>query len=185
MIALANDCLVFQLASGESIPFSSEMISVELMGDAASKFEPDFVKNAAASVFHYFKHDLQRETVSVAEFASALETVLRGFGCTVYSADHPATDEADTDADLKQMAHESDGGCELVFFPRLRHALRVQMRRSPRLIRFNGLRSCVKQLAGAQRWGPRCESLRDRIVEYLRNCISAESSPADCILVVE
>jgi len=33
MITLAWDCLMFQMASGESIPFSAEMISVELSGD--------------------------------------------------------------------------------------------------------------------------------------------------------
>jgi len=29
---------------------------VEVMGGAADVFEPEFVKHAAASVFHYFKH---------------------------------------------------------------------------------------------------------------------------------
>lgn len=185
MIALAADCLVFQLSSGESIPFSSEMISVELMGDAAGKFEPEFVKHAAASVFHYFKHDLGRETVSVAEFAGALEKVLRGFGCTVYSGEEQPACAERTEGNLKLIAHESGEGCELVFFPRLRDALRVQLRRSPQMIRFCGLRGCVKHLAGARRWSPRCESLRDQIVEYLRRCLSAENDQADCILVVE
>ena len=77
MIALQTDCLLFRLANGESIPFSSEMISVELMGDADTKFDPELVRHAAASVLHYFKHDLGRETLSVAEFAEALEKVLR------------------------------------------------------------------------------------------------------------
>jgi hypothetical protein len=31
-------------------------------------------------VFHYFKNDLGRKTVSVAEFASAFESVLNGLG---------------------------------------------------------------------------------------------------------
>src|SRR5205085_2070549 len=36
MILLASDCLLFQMTSGESVPFSAEMISVELVGDAGS-----------------------------------------------------------------------------------------------------------------------------------------------------
>jgi hypothetical protein len=63
MISLASDYLLFQLSSGESIPFSAEMISVEVMGDAASVFEPEFVKHAAASVYHYFKNELGRENL--------------------------------------------------------------------------------------------------------------------------
>ena len=34
MITLASDCLLFELATGESIPYSADMVSVELMGDA-------------------------------------------------------------------------------------------------------------------------------------------------------
>jgi len=186
MISLASDCLLFQMASGESVPFSAEMISVEVMGDAASVFEPEFVKHAAASVFHYFKHNLGRETISVAEFASALEKVLRGFGFKVESGDAAASQTGKPPgSDLRLLAHESGGGCELVFFPRLRDALRTQLRHSPRLIRFRGLRGCVKQLAGAQRWGPRCQTLHDQIVGYLRECLGAEPREADCTLVVE
>ena len=34
MIALHSDCLMFQLASGESVPCSAEMITVEIVGEA-------------------------------------------------------------------------------------------------------------------------------------------------------
>ena len=52
MILLADDCLVFHTTSGEGVPYSAEMISVELMGDTASLFDPEFIKHAAAAVFH-------------------------------------------------------------------------------------------------------------------------------------
>jgi hypothetical protein len=67
----------------------------------------------------------------------------------------------------------------------LRGELRAQLRRTPRLVRFRGLRSCVKQLAGARRWGLRCERLEEQIVEYLRGCLGAEPEQAHCALVVE
>ena len=40
MIALQSDCLLFQLSSGESVPCSVEMISVELTGNAESLLDP-------------------------------------------------------------------------------------------------------------------------------------------------
>ena len=185
MISLASDCLLFQLSSGESVPFSAEMISVEVMGEAADAFEPEFVKHAAASVFHYFKHDLGREIISVAEFSGALEKVLRGLGCKILAGDDvvPATETVG--GDLRLLAHESGEGWELVFFPRLRSALRTQLRHSPQRVRFHGLRGCVKQLAGAQRWSPRCQTLHDQIVGFMRGCLSAEPRESDCTLVVE
>ena len=183
MIALAADCLVFELASGESIPLSAEMISVEVTGAAADKYDQDFVGHAAASVFHYFKHDLGRQTISVAEFAGALETVLHGFGLACRSDEEPS--RAAGAGDLRALACESGEGRELFFFPRLHDELRGQLRQSPLLVRFRGLRGCVKHLTGARRWSARCENLQDQIVQYLRQCLTAEAEQNDYALVVE
>lgn len=187
MIALMSGCLLFRLASGESVPFSAEMISVELVGDAAEKFDPEVLHQATASVFHYFRHELGRETVTVGEFAGALEKVLRGLGFNVFS-DEPETRHARpgiVEADLLTLARESGESRELFFFPRLRGELRAQLRRTPRLVRFRGLRGCVKQLAGARRWGLRCERLEEQIIEYLRGCLGAEPEQTHCALLVE
>jgi hypothetical protein len=187
MITLATDCLLFQLANGESVPFSAEMISVELSGDSACKFDPHFLQHATNAVFHYFKSDLGRVTITVGEFAGALEKVLRGFGLMATSPES----EAETprppvlDADLLQLASESGLGCELFFFPRLRDELRNQLRSEPRMVRFHRLRGCVKQLTGARRWSSRCEMLQVQIVEYLRGCLSAETRARECALLVD
>lgn len=182
MISLAKECLLFELATGESIPFSSEMISIELMGDAAARFDPEVIRHAAASVFHYFRNDLARDSVTVAEFAEALEKVLRGLGFNVQPA---AAETPSPGADLRVLARESGDARELVFFPRLRDELRTQLQTSPRMVRFRGLRGCVKQLTGAQRWSPRCEDLQEQILGYLRECLSTEAREAECRLVVE
>jgi hypothetical protein len=74
---------------------------------------------------------------------------------------------------------------ELFFFPKLRDELRQQLRQSPRVLRFRGLRGCVKQLAGARRWSARCEKMQEQVVEYLRGCLTAEPEKSECALVVE
>jgi hypothetical protein len=190
MIALAHDCLLFETSSGESIPFSAEMISVELNGDGIGVFDPEFLKHAASAVFHYFKHDLGRITVTVGEFAGALEKVLRGFGLDSTEQEENSTEQISSErrvlkSDLRRLACESGKGFELFFFPRLRDELRQQMLRSPQVLHFRGLRSCVKQLTGARRWSPRCQSLQDQIVEFLRNCFTTEASQPNCALLVE
>ena len=186
MITLASDCLLFELANGESVPFSAEMISVELSGESAGKFDPHFIQHAANAVFHYFKHDLGRLTITVGEFACLLERVLRGFGYMASSVEPDAAPKSKAlDADLRQIAKESGLCCELFFFPRLRDELRLQLRRAKGIVRFHGLRGCVKQLAGARRWSARCQCLQDRIVDYLRECLSAEQQPGECSLFVD
>ncbi|HEX3624838.1 MAG TPA: hypothetical protein VH280_05355 [Verrucomicrobiae bacterium] len=180
MIALNSNCLLFQLANGESIPCSAETICVEIIGSPESRIDPEMLRHAAASVFHYFKHDLDRETVTVGEFAGALERVLRNLGLTLY----PGSGEREVlESDLSLLARESGVSLELFFFPRLRDELRFQLRQSPRMLRFRGLRGCVKRLTQARRWSARCDALQEQIVDYLRQCLNAESG--DCPLVVE
>jgi hypothetical protein len=184
MILLAEDCMVFETSAGEGVPYSADMISVELMGDTAKMFDAEFVKHAAAAVFHYFRDELGRETVTIAEFSLALERVLRGF--RLEATVDPAADEQPrvVKSDLCELVAEGDPGCELFFFPRLRDELRSQLQTSPQLLCFQGLRCCVKRLAGAQRWSSRCQDLHDRIVEFLRSCMHQENPSSNCALVV-
>jgi hypothetical protein len=183
MIALNSDCLLFKLANGESVPCSAEMICIEVHGNSSGLCDPEMLHHAAASVFHYFKIELERETVTVGEFAGALEKVLRGFGITIRAGKPEEASLDILEADLRPIARESGENFELFFFPRLRNELRHQLCRSPRVLRFRGLRGCVKQLAGARRWSNRCEKLQEQIVEYLRGCLGAEEN--QCALVVE
>jgi len=185
MIALQSDCLLFQLASGESVPCSADMISVELTGSTDCRLDPEVLRHAAASVFHYFKIELERETVTIGEFAGALEKVLRKLGFVIRGDALENRSQEIVETDLCLFARESAGSLELFFFPRLRDELRAQLRQSPRVLRFRGLRGCVKQLAGARRWSARCEKMQDHIVEYLRRCLTAEPEQTECSLVVE
>jgi hypothetical protein len=180
MIALHSDCLLFQLATGESVPCSPEMITIEIVGEPNSALDPDLLHHAAASVFHYFKIELERETVTVGEFSLAIEKVLCHLGYTIHDGRHDISE-----TDLGLLAREAGDSLELFFFPRLRDELRVQLRQSPRVVRFRGLRGCVKQIAGARRWSGRCEQLQDQIVEFLRQCLTSEAEKPACALVVE
>lgn len=183
MIALSQNCLLFRLANGESVPFTADMIAVELVDDTARRFDAEFVLHAANAVFHYFKQDLARESVTVPEFAEALEKVLRGFSPSVLASE--AGEPRVIESDLRHLATESGKGCELFFFPLLRRELREQLERTPRVMRFVGLRGCVKQLVGARRWNVRCRHLEEQIVEFLRECVSAEAKPTELALMIE
>jgi hypothetical protein len=185
MITLASDCLLFKLASGESVPYSADMVSVEIEGETAGLFDSEFVRHAANAVFHYFKHELRRETVSVGEFAGALEKLLRGFAATAQTPTTPNTRQRVLESDLHRLARDSGQGCELLFFARLRAEFQRHLKQAPRVLRFRGLRGCVKQLIGARRWGARCQDLEGEIVAYLRQCLCAESAPEEFALVVE
>ena len=156
------------------------------MTDGDSPFDEGFVKEASAAVLHYFKKEQNRDSVTVAEFAEALEKVLKGFEFEPASHTTPKGNAVRIEeADLQQLATESGGAFELNFFPKLRDAMRLRLQQSPQVLRFRGLRKCVKQLTGARRWTARCESLQDQILGFLRECLHVEPHPDKCSLVVE
>jgi hypothetical protein len=184
MIALASDYLLFKLANGETVPFTSANIIIEIDSDTVAAFDADFIRHAANAVFHFFRYELKREIISVAEFAEALEKALSGFavGSDVKKTQLPWNV---LESDLVRMAEESGSGAELFFFSSLRAELRKQLSQAPQLMRFRGLRGCVKHLTGARRWNGRCRQLQEQIVEYLRECLHAESGDAERSLVVD
>ncbi len=185
MIRLRPDCLVFKMSSGESIPCSAEKVTIELIGDAAALVDEHLIKEAAESVLHYFRTELQRTSVSVAEFSQALEQVLRGFGLDVQSADAAEGLAEVLEGDLAALAGQFGQGCELFFFPRLREELRLKLAQSPKVLRFSGLRGCVKQLTGAKRWTVRCQALSDQIVDYMRGCLRDRRDQGSCALLIQ
>jgi len=199
VIRLHTDCLVFDPAA-DLIPCSAEQVVIELAGAAPPLMDPELVRQAAIGVLDYFRRELRRDFVSVGEFCEALAAVLRGFGLEVGAQSvAEALAEAAQAAggqglcvgaepggavDLRRLACESGKAFELAFFPRLRAELERQLSRCPRLLRFTGLRSCVKQLAGARRWSFRCEELSDQIVDYLRVCLRENKQVSNCAMVV-
>ena len=183
MIQLNEDSLLFQTSNGETIPCSAELVTIELIGDAANQLDPEIIRNASAAVLHYFKEDLGKTHVSLAEFSSALERVLRGFGFTVKSGEERQTPKV-AESDLSKLASGLGKGSELFFFPTLRAELKRKLRQSPQILRFSGLRTCVKELTGTRRWTHRCQDLNDQIVDYLRDCLLCEAKSNSCALVV-
>jgi hypothetical protein len=188
MIRLRPDCLVFK-SNGETKPVSAEQITLELVGAAADLLDESMLKNVAQGVLHYFKQDLGKEIVSAKEFAGPLEKALHGLGFEIQTTSlDPASGNPEpprvVEADLRGLANESGEALELAFFPRLRQEVRQQLTHSPRVLRFHGLRGCVKQLTGAKRWTARCQGLNDRIVDYLRSCLTTEKGGETCAMVV-
>lgn len=182
MIALADDCILLRRANGEAEPVSTGQIAIEVVTEGESPFDEEFVKEASAAVLHYFKQEQGRDSVTLSEFAEALEKILQGF--KPLPAQSP--DESRVlEADLQKLASDSGDAFELTFFPRLRDEVRSGLQKSPQLLRFRGLRNCVMRLAGARRWSARCQDLQEQILAFLRNCLSAEPHPENCTLVVE
>lgn len=180
MILLGHEYLLFELSSGERVPCSAESIVGELLGEEVDPWEAELLEQTVRAVFHYFRHELARDSVTFDEFGRVLERALRALTEGAGPV-RPAVGPGSTD--LLTLAR-STSGVELLFFAQLRHAVQRQLEQTPERIRFRGLRDSVKHLAGVRRWCPRCRDLQERILDYLRACVRAHA-PGDCLLVVD
>lgn len=200
MISLRPDCLAFESPDGEFIPCSAQQVVVELIGDAAQWLDQEVITHASEAVLHYFRHEKGQHSVSLGEFVSALERVLKGLGldiqasakpsgqwpasCTAAKPEVASAQRRVVENDLLELAGRSAGGAELFFFPLLRREMHQCLDGSPLTLRFRGLRECVKQIVGSKRWNTACQSMNDRIVDYLRTCLNTEKAGEGCALVV-
>ncbi len=183
MILLRPDCLVFRRADGANVPCSVRQAISEILGDSIEEMGESFIQNVSEAVLTYFKQELGWTSVSMGEFSLALTRVLRSFGYDCLPKQFQDTTPRVLDLDLGHLASESGNACELFFFPRLRQELLGKLDQLPRVVRFRGLRACVKRLAGVKRWSSRCQDLNDRIVDYLRNCMTTEAA-SGCSLII-
>lgn len=186
MILLRSDCLVFETAEGETVPLSASELAGQLLGELVGKKVPEeVVEHATAAVVFYFKNEQGRETVSLGEFAMALERVLRGFGLNkVGTGDAAVVPLVVADSDLRELATRSDMALELVFFSLLREELQRLLNSAPQVVQFSGLRDCVKQLLGVRRWTSHCQQLSDEIVNHLRSSMQICTRQTEPTLVV-
>ncbi|MFN0067116.1 MAG: hypothetical protein ACKVYV_05705 [Limisphaerales bacterium] len=188
MIQLRSDCLVFEVSDGDKIPCSAETVTLELLGDAAGQLDPHTVREAAAAVLHYFRQDLGRDTVTVAEFTEVLERVLRGLGFDVKATEGGAAPTQTppgqiAGADLESLYVQS-GGHALTFFARLREHVQALLHTSPPALHLVGLKRSAQRLAARQRWCPATEAASDEIVRFVRACWQSGGGRTGCTLVI-
>lgn len=185
MIDLHRDSILLVQENGEAIPFSAADISFDVVGPSigSSGISTEILRQCTAGIVHYFKSDLGRSRITLAEFSEALVRVLAGFGydievtgmtdgdpLSLEGAKQPSTAAPDVvPLDLQHVAMDAGKMGELEFFPRLKTLMDERMAQGPRALDCHGLRPAVKQLLGRKQWSPACRELERRIVETLRH----------------
>ncbi len=194
MIALRDDFLLVAQEGGHYIPCSVEHLTFELAGSAANQVDPEWMKQAAAGVLHYFKDELGQSHVTVAEFTTALSKVFQGLGMTaeVTTIAPPVAEPEGALAppqvvwrgDLQAIAVESGELGELAFQKALLSQLTMALESSSQTLEFSGLRGCVKMITGRKHWCPECRKWSAWIVDLLRSWMSEKAGHRHVSLVV-
>lgn len=194
MIALRDEFLLVEQDGGQFIPCSVEHLTFELAGEAAKQVDPEWMRQAAAGVLHYFKEELGKSHVTVAEFTSALTKVFLGLGLTAEVAPIPVAtlepgilsspNTAVWRGDLRAIAVESVMLGELAFQQALLTQLAAALESGPQTVEFSGLRGCVKMITGRKIWCPECRRWSAWIVDLLRSWLREKAADRHVALVV-
>ena len=169
---------------GGFLPCSAEQLTLEVIGDNGAGVDPETLKHAVAAVMHYFRAELQRTTITMAEFSAMLSRVLAGLGI---AAEITEDGEASSDvriADLGLLAADGAPAGELEFCQRLRTLLREQLAAAPTRVEFHGLRNCVKRLTGRKHWCPECEKTAAWILEMIRGWFEQDAVSRPTALLI-
>ena len=153
MIRLRQDCLVFKNTDGSGVPASAHEFAVEIIGEAVGLLDEEVVKNAAHAVLHYFKEELHRTErdnrrvygrIGRDAAQARLQYRLRA-----------AKKEGAANHYFQSPGHRGSDRSRLraAVFSRLRDRVRSGLGKSPVMLRFRGLRDCVKHLARARKDG--------------------------------
>jgi hypothetical protein len=159
--------------AGGSILCLDWSFSVEVRQLMAPGFDDHLIEQAAQAVLHYFRTELGWRQVSVGEFTLALDRLLQGLGLVLDPDSNLKLRVRLVERDLRHLAYDAGKGGELCFFPMIRREVTQVLTELPAVLRFRGLRGCVKQLCGARRWNRRCAELNLQIIAFLRSLLAA------------
>ena len=130
----------------------------------------------AEAVTAYLMERDGEPVVAASELRQIVLTVLKMLGCEeiarAYQHGHQRVEIR-----LDELAAQSGAGFELDFFQQLDTALAAARDDAMRQLRVQGLRACVLQLRGGQRWGTGCRTMAEEIVGHVRARVARMRSP--------
>jgi hypothetical protein len=119
----------------------------------------------AEALIFYLRNDEQRDSIEFADLVSAVGKLALSCGFPSVTIENDVV----VSADLYRMAQSTGYGFELAFFQSIERSIGELRTRNARLVRFVGLRPCVKMLVGAKNWCKTCQRLNDEIVAFIRS----------------
>jgi hypothetical protein len=185
MIQLNPNCLVVLCDESQAVPTSVESLTLQILGEQASWLDAGVLKDICGAVLSYLREEQGKQSVPFYEFAEVLEEVLRGFGLSLNSrADESQLPRVVKTNVMDWLHGRQDTGFDLMLFHLLRDGLDQSLQQGEaRILWVHGLRHCVKQHLGAQRWGRRCQQFNDQLIAFIRQCFDQKAGPGYSLIL--
>ena len=178
MIRAIDDIAWVRFGDGHLAPFDEHRLALSIQNVAEGVGQPDWwlAESIAAAVHVYATRCRKDGVILSSEISEIVASVLSMLGFEEISAAY-AKDERRTAIHLGDLSARVGAAFELEFFQQLDRALGVVANRRLAVLQVDGLRVCVMQLRGAQRWTASCRKFAEEIVGYVRDRVARLRPP--------
>ncbi len=185
MIALKDDFPLVQFDEGRLVAFQTDWLvrSLRRAASRAGYQEWWLAEHVAESVTTYLLAGFEATTVGVERLSAAVRNILQVIGYAEVAL-HFVPDAPPAKLSLSEVANEAADGYELAFFEILGRRLQELVTPRTTHVELWGLEHCVKRLRSRKIWSRGCDSLREEIVAFVREHISAVNPSRSFILSV-
>ena len=183
MIQANGDIAWVKFADGHLVPFDEQRLALSIQSVAERAGHSDWwlAESIAAAIHMYVIKCHVDDPIPTSEIVEIVTAVLATLGFKNISEAF-AGDERSAAIHLDTLAPQMGAAFELEFFRRLDDALHAASDKRLSVIEVDGLRACVMQLRGAQRWTAGCRRLAEEIVTYVRErVVRVRPAQAACL----
>jgi hypothetical protein len=158
---------------GHMAPFDEQRLALSIQSVAERAGHSDWwlAESVAAAVHAYAVKCRSDGVISSSEIVEIVGAVLSTLGFQKISQEYIGHEHSAA-IHLNDLAARMGAAFELEFFRQLDHELKAASDHRLSVIEVDGLRSCVMQLRGAQRWNAGCRELAEEIVVYVRERVA-------------
>jgi len=173
MIRLRDDVAWVKFEDGRLAPFDEQRLALSIHRVAERIGNPDWwlAESIAAAIHVYAVKTRSDGIIPSAEIAEIVTMVLSTLGYEGISHAYGGSTNR-VAIHLNKLTGQESAAFELEFYQRLDRELGAAASRRLLVMEVNGLRACVMQLRGAQRWTTGCRKLAEEIVEHVRERVA-------------
>src|SRR5947207_10406778 len=185
MVAFKEEFPYLRTESGQLFEFNRDWLHAAITRAADEAGYPSWwlTDHVTESIAFYLHLRNDENVVAFGQLSQTVRYVLKAIGYKEI-VPHFAPSPPPISISLLDIAHHAGAGYELAFFDLLEKRISSLIEIGADNLQLCSLQSCVKQLRGVKTWTRACDALREEIVCFVRERLTAEADfpRLDCSL---
>ena len=177
MVAFKEEFPYLRCDSGQLFEFDRDWLhaAINRAADAAGYPSWWLTEHVTESIAFYLRLRNDENVVAFSQLAETVQYVFKAIGYKEIIP-HFAPAPPPISISLVEIAEAAGTGYELAFFDLLEKRIGVLLDTGVDNIRFSGLQNSVKFLHGVKLWSRACDGLREEIVCFIRERLTATTA---------